>query len=88
MTTLTPHPDQTLAVVRSPEAAGDPTIYSYRGARLTAWKADVILTLAGHPYDGKHFGNVGHTQQIIDWWIDKGGMPPGYVWPVPEKKTG
>lgn len=75
-------PNEELTVVRSPEARGDPTIYTYRGARITAWKFITKLTMAGHPLDANNFGNLPHTLTLVDWWLDQGKLPAPYVWPT------
>lgn len=79
-------PTHALKVISTPEGRDDPTVYEYRGARIRAWKAINKLEMAGHPYDAKHFGNTPHVMMLVDWWLDKGRMPPPYVWPVPDRK--
>jgi hypothetical protein len=93
MDSLTNSPDQTLKVISTPERPDGPTIYSYRGGRITAWKSIYKLHLEGHPYDGCNFGSTLHAMRLIEWWLDRGSMPAPwriqtpYVWPVPETKT-
>jgi hypothetical protein len=75
----TVHPVQ---IVKRPADKGDPTVYEYRGARITAWQSACRLDLKGHPYGGvSAFRNPDLCLKLIDHWLAEKAVPAPYVWP-------
>ena len=77
MADLIPHHD--LKTVRMDE--GGWTVYAYRGATIRSKGVHTTFTLAGHPYDGIKSGSVDLMQSLVDHWLDRQALPPGYRMP-------